>query len=58
MTRAPSPDYAKAFMWYAFALRGGEKHNVKALKKLTAQMTPDQLQAGQSLARNWIQPKN
>jgi TonB family protein len=50
-----SPDYPKAYMWYALAQRGGEKRSNKALQNLTAQMTPDQLQTGQALVDNWTQ---
>ena len=48
-----SADYSKAYMWYTLAQRGGEKHSEKPLKKLTARMTPEQLQAGQTLVDNW-----
>jgi len=51
LIHAGSTDYPKAYMWYALAQRGGEKHSNKALKKLTAQMTPDQLQAGRGASR-------
>ena len=50
-----SPDYAKAYMWYALAQRGGEKRSNKALQNLTAIMTPDQLQTGKALVDNWAQ---
>jgi TonB family protein len=53
LARAPSPDYAKAYMWYALAQRNGEKHSKKALKELTAKMTPDQLKAAQALVDSW-----
>jgi TonB family protein len=48
-----SPEYAKAYMWYTIADRNGDKHSRKALKKLTAQMTPDQEQAGRAMADAW-----
>jgi TonB family protein len=47
------PDYPKAYMWYTLAQRGGEKHSDKALKQLSAKMTQEQIQAGQSLVDNW-----
>jgi TonB family protein len=58
MMHADSPDYAKAYMWYTLAQRGGEKHSGKALKKLTAQISPDQLQAGKSLVESWTPTRN
>jgi len=58
LMHATSPDYTKAFMWYALAQRNGEKHNRGALRKLTAQMTPEQLQAGKSLVDNWTPAKD
>jgi len=58
LIRAASPDYAKAYLWYTLAQRGGEKHSGKALKKLTAQISPDQLQAGNSLVENWSPTRN
>jgi len=48
-----SADYAKAYMWYTLARRGGEKHSNKALKQLTSKMTPEQLQQGQALVDSW-----
>jgi TonB family protein len=48
-----SADYSKAYMWYTLASRGGYKHSEKALKDLAAKMTPEQLQAGQTLVDNW-----
>jgi len=48
-----SADYSTAYMWYTLASRGGYKHSEKALKDLTAKMTPEQLQAGQTLIDNW-----
>ena len=48
-----SPDYPKAYMWYMLAERNGDKHSRKALKELAAKMTPDQLNAGQSLVDAW-----
>jgi TonB family protein len=50
---ADPPDYAKAYMWFTLALRAGEKHSNKILKNLTAKMTPEQLQNGQSLLASW-----
>jgi TPR repeat protein len=58
MTRTASPDYAKAYIWYTLAQRGGEKHSGKALKKLTTQISPGQLQAGKSLVENWAPTRN
>jgi len=58
LIRAASPDYAKAYLWYTLAQRGGEKHSGKALNKLTAQISPDQLQAGNSLVENWSPTRN
>jgi TPR repeat protein len=49
----PYPDYPKAYMWYTLAQRNGDKHSKKALKELSPKMTPDQLQAAQSLADTW-----
>jgi TonB family protein len=46
-------DYAKAYMWYTLAHRGGDKHGDKSLKKLIPKMTPEQIQQGQTLADNW-----
>jgi TonB family protein len=43
------PDYPQAYMWYTLARRNGEKHSEKALRKLTSKMTPEQVQAGQTL---------
>jgi TonB family protein len=48
-----SAGYAKAYMWYTLARRGGDKHSNKALKELTSKMTPEQLQQGQALVDNW-----
>jgi TonB family protein len=48
-----SADYSKAYMWYTLASRSGYKHGEKALKELTAKMTPEQQQAGQTLVDNW-----
>jgi TonB family protein len=48
-----SADNPKAYMWYTLASRGGYKHSEKALKELAARMTPEQLQAGQTLVDNW-----
>ena len=44
-----APDYPQAYMWYTLAQRNGEKHSEKALRKLTSKMTPEQVQAGQTL---------
>jgi TonB family protein len=49
----PSADYSEAYMWYTLASRGGEKHSEKALKELTAKMTPEQVQAGEVLVDKW-----
>lgn len=49
----PSPDYTKAYMWYALAQRNGDKHSKKALKELTSKMTPEQMQAGDALVDAW-----
>lgn len=49
----PSADYSEAYMWFTLASRGGEKHSEKALKELTAKMTPEQVQAGQVLVDKW-----
>jgi len=46
-------DYAKAYMWYALARRGGDKHGDKALKTLTSKMTTEQIQQGQVMVDNW-----
>ena len=43
------PDYPQAYMWYTLAQRNGEKHSEKALRKLTSKMTPEQVQAGETL---------
>lgn len=51
--KGTSADYAKAYMWYTLARRGGDKHSNKALKQLTSKMTPEQLQQGQALVDNW-----
>jgi TonB family protein len=48
-----SEDYSKAYMWYTLAGRGGYKHSEKALKELAGKMTPEQLQAGQTLVDRW-----
>ena len=48
-----SADYSRAYMWYTLASRGGYKHSEKALKELAAKMTPEQLQAGQTLVDHW-----
>lgn len=48
-----APDYPRAFMWYTLAQRGGGNHSGKALKALTAKMTPEQVQQGQTLADHW-----
>jgi TonB family protein len=49
----PSADYSEAYLWYTLASRGGDKHSGNALKELTAQMTPEQVQAGQVLVDKW-----
>src|SRR5450631_1109491 len=51
--QAAPVDYSKAYMWYTLARRGGDKHSQKALKELTAKMTPEQIQAGQVLVDGW-----
>jgi TPR repeat protein len=43
------PDYPQAYMWFTLAQRNGEKHSGKALAKLTLKMTPEQVQAGETL---------
>jgi TonB family protein len=48
-----APAYPKAYMWYALAQRSGYKHSDKALKQLSAKMTQEQIQAGQTLVDNW-----
>jgi TonB family protein len=48
-----STDYSEAYMWYTLASRGGYKHSQKALKELTVKMTPEQVQAGQTLVDRW-----
>jgi len=53
LSQGVSPDYAKAYLWYTLAQRGGYKHSDKALKELTAKMTSEQLQAGQALVDGW-----
>jgi TonB family protein len=53
IARERAPDYPKAYMWYTLAQRGGYKRSDKKLKKLTARMTPEQVQAGQALADKW-----
>lgn len=49
MGRGSVPDYPKAFMWYTLAQQGGYRQSDEALKKLSAKMTPEQIQAGQTL---------
>lgn len=51
--QAAPVDYSKAYMWYTLARRGGDKHSEKALKELTAKLTPEQIQAGQVLVDGW-----
>jgi len=51
--QAAPVDYSKAYMWYTLARRGGDKHSEKALKELSAKMTPEQVQAGQVLVDGW-----
>ncbi len=51
--KSPPADYPIAYMWYTLAQRSGEKHIDKALKQLTAKMSPDQLQAAQALIDAW-----
>ncbi len=53
LSHVPFPDYARAYMWYTLAQRNGEKHSKKALKELSAKMTPEQQQSGQALADAW-----
>jgi TonB family protein len=48
-----SPDYAKAYMWFTLAQRAGYKQSGKALKELASKITPEQQQAGQTLADKW-----
>ena len=48
-----SADFPKAYMWYTLARRSGYKQSDNALKKLTAKMTPEQLQAGVALIDGW-----
>ena len=48
-----STDFAKAYMWYTLAQRGGYKNSDKALKELIAKMTPEQVQAGVALVDSW-----
>jgi TonB family protein len=48
-----SGDFPKAYMWYTLARRGGYKRSDEALKQLTARMTPEQLQAGQTQVDTW-----
>lgn len=48
-----SADFPRAYMWYTLARRNGYKHGDKALKELTAKMTPEQLQAGAALVDGW-----
>lgn len=48
-----SADFPKAYMWYTLARRSGYKQSDKALKELTAKMTPEQLQAGVALIDGW-----
>jgi TPR repeat protein len=55
LIHSSTPDYPKAYMWYTLAERSGEKNSNSALKKLTTQMTPDQLQTGKALVDNWTQ---
>jgi len=50
------PDYPEAFMWYTLAQRNGEKHSEKALRKLASKMTPEQVQAGQTLISTYVIP--
>jgi TonB family protein len=51
-----APDYPQAYMWYTLAQRNGEKHSEKALRKLTAKMTPKQVQAGETLISKFAIP--
>jgi len=51
--KGASADYAKVYMWYTLAKRGGDKHSNKPLKQLTSKMTPEQLQQGQALVDSW-----
>ena len=51
--QTPVADYASAYAWYTLARRSGEKHADKALKQLSAKMTPEQLRAGQAIADDW-----
>jgi TonB family protein len=51
--RRDTPDYPQAYMWLILAQRAGEKHCEKKLRDLTAKMTAEQLQSGQSLVSNW-----
>jgi TonB family protein len=48
-----SANFPKAYMWYTLARKSGYKHGDKALKELTAKMTPEQLQAGLALVDGW-----
>ncbi len=41
---------------YPKAQRAGYKHSHKALKELSAKMTPEQQEQGQSLVDNWTLP--
>lgn len=50
------PEYPKAYMWLTLAQRAGYKHSHKALKELSAKITPEQQQQGQSRVDNWTLP--
>jgi TPR repeat protein len=51
-----APDYPQAYMWYTLAQRNGEKRSEKALRKLTAKMTREQVQAGETLIGKFAIP--
>src|SRR5450631_3001786 len=51
--QAAPAEYPNDSLWYTLARRGGDKHSEKALKELSAKMTPEQIQAGQVLVDGW-----
>ncbi len=53
LAQRDKPDYSKACMWLTLAERAGYKHSDKALKELSAKITPEQMQSGRSLADAW-----
>jgi len=48
-----SLDYVKAYLWCSLAAPQGVKNADKDLEFLAKHMTPDQIAAGQKMAREW-----